>query len=51
LFRKTVSAIMMSLLVLGTLALVFNVQQVKASGTIYVRADGSVDPSDDLFQP
>ena len=42
--RKTVSAIMMSLLVLGMLALAFNIQPVRASGTIYIRADGSVDP-------
>jgi parallel beta-helix repeat protein len=44
LFRKTVSAIMMSLLALGTLALVFNVLQAKASGTIRIRIDGSIDP-------
>jgi parallel beta-helix repeat protein len=42
--RKTVSAIMMSLLVLGILALASDIQQVKASGTIYIRADGSIDP-------
>jgi parallel beta-helix repeat protein len=28
------------------LTLVFNIQPVKASGTIYIRADGSIDPSD-----
>jgi parallel beta-helix repeat protein len=42
--KKTVSAIMMSLLVLVTLALVFNVQPAKASGTVYIRADGLIDP-------
>jgi parallel beta-helix repeat protein len=41
---KTVSAIILFLLVLGTLALAFNVQPVWASGTIYIRADGSIDP-------
>jgi parallel beta-helix repeat protein len=35
---------MMSLLVLGTLALAFNVQPVRASGTVHIRADGSIDP-------
>ena len=28
------------------LTLAFNIQPVKASGTIYVRADGSIDPPD-----
>jgi parallel beta-helix repeat protein len=43
--NRIFSAIMMSLLVLGTLALAFNVQPVKAEGgNIYIRADGSVDP-------
>jgi len=35
---------MLALLLLGMLALTFNIQPVKASGTIYIRADGSVDP-------
>jgi len=26
------------------LALAFNIQPVKASGSIYIRADGSIDP-------
>jgi len=43
--RKTVSGIMLSLLLIGMLILTFNIQPVKASGTIYIRADGSVDPS------
>ncbi|MGD0977568.1 MAG: PQQ-binding-like beta-propeller repeat protein [Candidatus Bathyarchaeia archaeon] len=42
---KTVSAIMMSLLVLGTLATVFDFRAVRASGTIYITADGSIDSS------
>jgi parallel beta-helix repeat protein len=43
--RSAVSAIMISLLVVGTLALAFNFQPVKASGTIYINADGSISPS------
>src|SRR5271157_2094823 len=34
----------MALLALCTLTLVFNVQPVRASGAIYIKADGSVDP-------
>jgi len=35
---------MLTLLVISMLTLAFNIQQAKASGTIYIRADGSVDP-------
>jgi len=42
--RKAVSGIMLTLLLMGILTLAFNIQPVKASGTIYIRADGSVDP-------
>jgi parallel beta-helix repeat protein len=42
--RKTVSGIMLILLLIGMLALAFNVQSVKASVIIYIRADGSIDP-------
>jgi parallel beta-helix repeat protein len=46
LFRKTVSAIMLSLLVISTLTLAFRIQIVKADdGTIYINADGSITPS------
>ena len=41
---KAVSGIMLTLLLIGMLTLAFNVQPVKASGTIYIRSDGSVDP-------
>jgi parallel beta-helix repeat protein len=41
---KAVSAIMLTLLLMGMLTLAFNIQPVKASGTIYIRADGSIDP-------
>jgi len=43
--RKAVSGIMMTLLLTSMLTLALNIQPVKASGTIYIRADGSVDPS------
>ncbi|MGA3191840.1 MAG: NosD domain-containing protein [Candidatus Bathyarchaeia archaeon] len=43
--RKTVSVIVLFLLVISTSASAFNIQPVKASGIILIRADGSVDPS------
>ena len=42
--RRAVSGILAILLVMGALLLVFNIQLVEASGTIYIRPDGSVDP-------
>lgn len=46
LFRKTVSAIMLSLLIVSMLTLVFRIQIVRADGgTIYINADGSITPS------
>jgi len=42
--KKTVSAVTLTLLLIGILTLAFNIQPVRASGTIYIRADGSVDP-------
>jgi parallel beta-helix repeat protein len=45
--RKIVSGIMLSLLVISTFTLAFNIQPVKAwTGTVYIRADGSIDPPD-----
>ena len=41
---KAVSGIMLTLLLIGMLTLAFNIQPAKASGTIYIRADGSVEP-------
>jgi len=35
---------MLTLLLMSTLTLAFNILLVKASGTIYIRADGSIDP-------
>jgi parallel beta-helix repeat protein len=42
--KRILAEIMLILLLIVTLALAFNVQPVKASGTIYIRADGSIDP-------
>ena len=42
--RKTISEIMLTMLLIGVLTSAFNIQPVKASGTIYIKADGSVDP-------
>ena len=43
---KAVTGIMLTLLFIGMLTLAFQVQKTKASGTIYIRADGSIDPPD-----
>ena len=43
--RELVLALALTLLV-GTLSVASNVQRTKASGTIYIRADGSIDPPD-----
>ena len=41
---RIVSGIMLTLLIVSMLSLAFNIEPVKASGTIYIRADGSIDP-------
>jgi parallel beta-helix repeat protein len=46
---KTVSGIMLTLLLVNMLTLAFSIQPAKASGTIYVRADGSVEPDTALI--
>jgi parallel beta-helix repeat protein len=53
---RAVSGIMLALLALSTITMAFDIQQVEASGTIYIRADGSIDPptapirrEDDLY--
>ena len=43
--RRAVSGTMLILVLTGMLTLAFNIQQVEASGTIFIRADGSVEPS------
>ncbi len=47
--KKLVSGILMALLALGMITLVFNVQPVEATGTIHIRADGSIDPPTTLI--
>ena len=47
--RKTVSGIMLTLLLASMLTLAFSIQPAKAAGTIYVRADGSVEPDTALI--
>jgi len=42
--KKAASAIMLTLLLMSMLMMAFNIQSVKAEGTIYIRADGSIDP-------
>jgi parallel beta-helix repeat protein len=43
--RSVASGVMLTLLLMSMLTLAFNIQPVRASGTIYIRADGSIDPS------
>jgi len=42
--KKVVTGMTVTLLILSMFTFVFSVRQVRASGTIYIRADGSVDP-------
>jgi len=42
--KKTASSIMLALLLTSMLTVAFNIQPANASGTIYIRADGSIDP-------
>jgi len=42
--KRLVSGIMLTLLITSVLMSAFNIQPVKAEGTIYIRADGSIDP-------
>jgi parallel beta-helix repeat protein len=44
LLKKIMSGIIVALLSISIFILVFDMQPIKASGTIYIRADGSVDP-------
>jgi parallel beta-helix repeat protein len=41
--RKLVLLTIVTMIIIGMLGLPFRVQRVKASGTIYIRADGSID--------
>src|SRR4030067_1592105 len=42
--KRVLTTIMFVSLLLSMLTFAFNTQSVKASGTIYIRADGSIDP-------
>lgn len=42
--RKAASGTMLTLLLIGMLASALNIQPASGSGTIYIRADGSIDP-------
>ena len=41
--KRATSGTMLTLLLMGMLTLAFNIQPVRASGTIYIRSDGSVE--------
>ena len=47
---KAVSVIMLTLLSISMLTLAFNIQPVRASGTIYIRPDGSVEGTDKIHR-
>ena len=44
--KRIFAGIILVLLLTGILALAFDIKPVRASGTIYIRADGSIDPPD-----
>jgi len=46
--KTIVSGMMLALLLMGMLTLAFNIQPVNGSGTIYIRADGSVEGTDKI---
>ena len=46
LLKRIVSGTVLAFLLIGMLTFAFNIQPAKASGTIYIRADGSIDPPD-----
>jgi parallel beta-helix repeat protein len=48
--RKRASQVGFFLLIVALLTCVFNTQLVRASGTIYIRADGSIDPPEAPIQ-
>ena len=45
-FRRTVSGLLLALLIVGFFVPVFNVHAVWGSGAIYIKRDGSIDPPD-----
>jgi parallel beta-helix repeat protein len=42
--KRIVSAFMVTVILVGTFIMAFDIRPVRASGTIYIRADGSIDP-------
>jgi len=44
--KNIVSAFLVTVILVGTLVMAFDVRPVRASGTIYIRTDGSIDPAD-----
>lgn len=42
--KRIASGVMLTILFLGMLIIAFNIETVYSSGTIYIRADGSIDP-------
>jgi len=44
LLKRIFSGITLAMLFISMLTLTFNIQSIKASGTIYIRPDGSIDP-------
>jgi len=50
LLKRIVSEVMLTLLFIGMLTLAFGIQPARASGTIYIRADGSVEGTDKIQQ-
>ena len=47
---KAVSGTMLTLLLISVLSLAFNIQPIRASGTIYIRPDGSVEGTDKIHR-
>ena len=50
--RKILSGIILTLLLVSLFSLAINVKPVRSTrtGTVYIRADGSIDPPDVQFQ-
>jgi len=48
LYRRIVSGVMLTILIISLLTFAFNVQKIKASETVYIHADGSVEGTDKI---
>jgi len=51
LFKKVISGLMVTIVFVGMLTLALKIATVNASGTMYIRADGSIDPPTAPTQP